>query len=204
MGMKGHENEAVRNLEHAIELDPNRAEFWVILAEFMAHEDGSVVAALLRKGLSHNPDSPDLRYDLISLNEESAGEAATIKAFESLVEKHPEHYASLIRLGSLLATRSETRKRAGELLQQASVINQHGVMLVSAQAWLEHHSGNSETALETLSAVARQHADPLTLYRIAVIHSENGRREVARSTANAALAGGLSGLERAHAAELAR
>ncbi|MEM7564908.1 MAG: tetratricopeptide repeat protein [Pseudomonadota bacterium] len=195
--------EAISSLERAIELNPKRAEFWVVLGELKVGEESSVLREIFHRGLSHNPDSPDLQYDLIVLDEVANGRQKTIKALDGLVTNHPRHYASILRLASLLATDPKALAKAESLLQQAEHLELKDFRLDSTKAWLNHHSGKSKLALESLTGLAKDYTHPLILFRMAVIYADNNRADLARNSARSALSLGLSGLERVQAIKLA-
>lgn len=204
MSTGGQHEQALAAFQRAAKLEPKRAELWVMLAELQANEGAEVVRGILERGLSFNPGSADLKYDLIALNEENKSRQDAISAYQALVQEHPGHFATLVRLATLLAEDSATRTQAKALLNQATEIHPDAPPLLAARAWMEHLSGESAAALQTLSVLIRDYGHPLVHYQIAAIHSSLGQDALARSAARTALAAGLTGLEREPALRLSR
>lgn len=110
---------------------------------------------LVRDALRSKPDEIDLQFELGSAYERSGDHAAAERVFLQILEKQPEHAATLNYLGYMWADNNVHLERAAEMLVRAVRHDPRNGAYVDSLGWVYYRQGKLDLAEKYLSDAAR-------------------------------------------------
>ncbi|HVS32936.1 MAG TPA: tetratricopeptide repeat protein [Thermoanaerobaculia bacterium] len=117
--------------------------------------DFPTAITLVTNALESKPDDVDLLFELGSVQERNSDHAAAEKAFLRILEKHPDHAATLNYLGYMWADRNVNLERAAEMLVRAVEQEPRNGAYVDSLGWVYFRLGKLDLAEKYLSDAAR-------------------------------------------------
>lgn len=124
--------------------------------------------ALLREALKSKPDELDLQFELGSAFERSGDKQSAEQTFLRILEKHPEHAATLNYLGYMWAESGTNLDRAAEMLTRAVKQEPRNGAYIDSLGWVYFQQGKLELAEKYLTDATR------LLPRDATVHEHLG------------------------------
>ena len=142
--------------------------------------DAKAAVALVREALKTKPNELDLQFELASAYERSGDHKAAEETFLAVLQKHPDHAASLNYLGYMWADANRNLERAQEMLVRAVSQEPRNGAYVDSLGWVYYRLGKLELAEKYLTDATR------LLPRDATVHEHLGdvlakRGEAARA-----------------------
>ncbi len=122
---------------------------------FIQTGDSKTGLAMINEALKAKPDDLELLFELGSAQERSGNHAAAERAFLELLEKSPEHAATLNYLGYMWADRNMNLDRAAEMLTRAVRHEPRNGAYVDSLGWLYYKQGKLDLAEKYLTDAAR-------------------------------------------------
>ncbi len=107
--------------------------------------------AMVRDALKNRPDEIDLQFELGSAYERSGDKKAAEKVFLEILEKHPEHAATLNYLGYMWAEGGVNLDRAAEMLNRAVKQEPRNGAYVDSLGWVYFRQGKLDLAEKYLT-----------------------------------------------------
>jgi tetratricopeptide (TPR) repeat protein len=107
------------------------------------------------KALEAKPDDIDLLFELGSAHERAGDHEAAEKAFLALLEKSPDHAATLNYLGYMWADSNTNLERAAEMLTRAVSQEPRNGAYVDSLGWVYYRQGKLDLAEKYLTDAAR-------------------------------------------------
>ena len=124
----------------------------IATAEAMIQADLEAEAiAYVSKAVAAKPDETDLLFTLGSAHERAGNHDAAEKAFLRLLEKHPDHAATLNYLGYMWAESGRNLEKAHEMLVRAVTQEPKNGAYVDSLGWVYFRLGNLELAEKYLT-----------------------------------------------------
>ncbi|HWW60667.1 MAG TPA: tetratricopeptide repeat protein, partial [Thermoanaerobaculia bacterium] len=151
------------------------AEAWML-----AGENAKALDAI-RKAVAEKPDDLDLQFELGSALERAGERPAAEKAFLSILEKHPEHGATLNYLGYMWAEGGVNLDKAQEMLTRAVTQEPRNGAYIDSLGWVYFRKGNLALAEKYLSDATH------LLPRDATVHEHLGDVYAKRGDIDSAL-----------------
>ena len=124
--------------------------------------------AMLQDALKKNPDDLDLQFELGSAYERAGDVKSAERAFLTILEKHPEHAATLNYLGYMWAEKGTNLDRAAEMLNRAVKQEPRNGAYIDSLGWVYYQQGKLELAEKYLTDAAH------LLPRDATVHEHLG------------------------------
>ena len=135
---------------------------------FIQAGDHAEAITLVSDALKSKPDEIDLQFELGSAFERAGQHENAEKAFLKILEKNPDHAATLNYLGYMWADRSVNLERAAEMLNRAVAQEPRNGAYVDSLGWVYFRQGKLDLAEKYLSDAAR------LLPRDATVHEHLG------------------------------
>ena len=110
--------------------------------------------AMLQDALKKNPDDLDLQFELGSAFERSGDVHSAEKAFLGILEKHPDHPATLNYLGYMWAEKGMNLDRAADMLGRAVKQEPRNGAYIDSLGWVYYQQGKLELAEKYLTDAA--------------------------------------------------
>jgi tetratricopeptide (TPR) repeat protein len=117
--------------------------------------DYSAAIALIDGALKTKPDDTDLQFELGSAYERAGDHPAAERVFLQILDKNPEHAATLNYLGYMWADSNTNLDRAAEMLSRAVKQEPHNGAYVDSLGWVYFRQGKLELAEKYLSDATR-------------------------------------------------
>ncbi|HEX7152441.1 MAG TPA: tetratricopeptide repeat protein [Thermoanaerobaculia bacterium] len=117
--------------------------------------DNTSAISLIKEGLKAKPDELDLQFQLASTYERAENNAEAEKQFLAILEKHPDHAATLNYLGYMWAEKGVNLERAQEMLERALAQEPGNAAYLDSLGWIYFQRGNLPQAEKYLSEAAR-------------------------------------------------
>jgi tetratricopeptide (TPR) repeat protein len=150
--------------------------------------DYDIAIALVSDALKSKPDDLDLQFELGSANERAGNTKGAERAFLTILERNPEHAATLNYLGYMWADSNVNLDRAAEMLVRAVKQDPRNGAYVDSLGWVYYRQGKLDLAEKYLTDASRllprdatvhehladvlakrgQHQRALELYRLAL------------------------------------
>ncbi|HEY3056531.1 MAG TPA: tetratricopeptide repeat protein [Thermoanaerobaculia bacterium] len=130
--------------------------------------DNAAALALVNDALKAHPDDVDLQFELGSAYERSGDHTAAERAFLQILQKNPEHAATLNYLGYMWADSNVNLERAAEMLTRAVKQEPRNGAYVDSLGWVYFRQGKLELAEKYLTDATR------LLPRDATVHEHLG------------------------------
>ena len=130
--------------------------------------DNAAGLALVNDALKNRPDDVDLQFELGSAYERSGDHAAAEKVFLDILQKNPEHAATLNYLGYMWADSNTNLDRAADMLSRAVKQEPHNGAYVDSLGWVYFRQGKLDLAEKYLGEATR------LLPRDATVHEHLG------------------------------
>jgi tetratricopeptide (TPR) repeat protein len=121
---------------------------------FLQAEDYPSAIALLTNVVKTDSDV-DVLYELASAYERSGDRAAAEKTFLQILEKNPNHAATLNYLGYMWAERGENLDRSAEMLTRAVGQEPNNGAYLDSLGWVYYQQGKLDLAEKYLTDAAR-------------------------------------------------
>jgi tetratricopeptide (TPR) repeat protein len=123
---------------------------------------------ILRDAVKNKPEEIDLQFELGSVYERSGDKKAAEKMFLSILDKHPDHAATLNYLGYMWAESGINLDRAAEMLNRAVSQEPRNGAYVDSLGWVYFQQGKLDLAEKYLTDATR------LLPRDATVHEHLG------------------------------
>jgi tetratricopeptide (TPR) repeat protein len=123
---------------------------------------------ILRDAVKSKPEEIDLQFELGSVYERSGDKKAAEKTFLSILDKHPDHAATLNYLGYMWAESGINLERAAEMLNRAVSQEPRNGAYVDSLGWVYFQQGKLDLAEKYLTDATR------LLPRDATVHEHLG------------------------------
>ena len=150
--------------------------------------DHDSALGLINEALKSKPDDVELQFELGSAYERAGDQKAAERSFLSILEKNPEHAATLNYLGYMWADSNVNLDRAADMLTRAVKQDPRNGAYVDSLGWLYYRQGKLDLAEKYLTDASRllprdatvhehladvlakrgQHKRALELYRLAL------------------------------------
>lgn len=117
--------------------------------------DNMAGLSMLNNALQSKPDDIDLQFELGSAYERAGDRAAAERAFLSILQKNPEHAATLNYLGYMWADSNTNLDRAADMLSRAVKQEPHNGAYVDSLGWVYFRQNKLDLAEKYLSDAAR-------------------------------------------------
>lgn len=117
--------------------------------------DSPSAIALIKEGLKAKPEELELQFQLGSAYERAENSTAAEKQFLAILEKHPDHAATLNYLGYMWAEKGVNLDRAQKMLEQALSQEPENAAFLDSLGWVYFQQGNLPQAEKLLSEAAR-------------------------------------------------
>ncbi|HEY8134318.1 MAG TPA: tetratricopeptide repeat protein [Thermoanaerobaculia bacterium] len=118
---------------------------------YLQTEQYEPAIAMVRDALKNKPDEIDLQFELGSAYERSGDKKAAERVFLDILEKHPEHAATLNYLGYMWAEGGVNLERAAEMLNRAVKQEPRNGAYVDSLGWVYFRQGKLELAEKYLT-----------------------------------------------------
>ncbi len=142
---------------------------------FVQAEDFPSAIAVLRDGVKANASDVDLAFQLGSAYERSGDHPAAEKAFLGILEKSPEHAATLNYLGYMWADGNRNLDRAASMLERAVGQEPKNAAYLDSLGWAYYRQGKYDLALRFLSeATSLMPRDPTVAEHLADAYAKAG------------------------------
>lgn len=148
---------------------------------YIANEDFAPALALLGDAAKSHPEDIDLQFALASAYERSADHGGAEKIFLRILERVPEHAATLNYLGYMWADNNVNLDRAAEMLTRAVSQEPRNGAYIDSLGWVYYRQGKLDLAEKYLTDATR------LLPRDATVHAHLGDVFVKRGDAKRAL-----------------
>jgi predicted Zn-dependent protease len=134
--------------------------------------------AYVSKAVAAKPDETDLLFTLGSAHERAGNHDAAEKAFLRLLEKHPDHAATLNYLGYMWADNNVNLEQAAEMLTRAVSQEPRNGAYVDSLGWVYFRQGKLDLAEKYLTDAARLLPRDATVHEhLADVLARQGKRE---------------------------
>jgi tetratricopeptide (TPR) repeat protein len=118
---------------------------------YIQTEQFDLAIAMLREGLKKNPGELDLQFELGSAYERSGDHKSAERAFLEILEKHPEHAATLNYLGYMWAEGGVNLDRAADMLNRAVKQEPKNGAYIDSLGWVYYQQGKLDLAEKYLT-----------------------------------------------------
>lgn len=146
-------------------------------AMIQAGEEKDAIA-YVSAAVKAKPGDIDLLFALGSAHERAGDHEAAEKAFLALLEKEPEHAATLNYLGYMWADNNKNLERAADMLTRAVSQDPRNGAYVDSLGWLYYRQGKLDLAEKYLTDAARLLPRDATVHEhLADVLAEQGKRE---------------------------
>ena len=135
---------------------------------YMQADQYAPAIALLRDSLARNADQLDVQFELGSAYERSGDTKSAEQVFLQILDKHPDHAATLNYLGYMWADRGTNLERAADMLTRAVKEEPRNGAYVDSLGWVYFQQGKLDLAQKYLSDAVR------LLPRDATVHEHLG------------------------------
>jgi tetratricopeptide (TPR) repeat protein len=135
---------------------------------YIQTEQYAPAIALLQEALKKTPDDMDLQFELGSSYERSGDTKSSERMFLGILEKHPDHPATLNYLGYMWAEGGVNLERATEMLNRAVKQEPRNGAYIDSLGWVYFRQGKLELAEKYLTDAAK------LLPRDATVHEHLG------------------------------
>jgi len=130
--------------------------------------DNAAALALINDALKTKADDLELQFELGSAYERSGDHAAAERIFLQILQKNPEHAATLNYLGYMWADSNTNLERAAEMLSRAVKQEPRNGAYVDSLGWVYYRQGKLDLAEKFLTDATR------LLPRDATVHEHLG------------------------------
>ena len=157
----------------------------LLIGEAQILRDASRLAeahGVLTEGLMHQPDQPELLYEIAMLAEKMGRPDELEKRLRRLLELHPEHAHAHNALGYSLVERNVRLDEAQRFIDRALELAPNDPFILDSKGWLLFRLGKTQAALELLNQAFGLRADPEIAAHIGEVLWALGRQSEARST----------------------
>lgn len=138
----------------------------------------SQAIAYVSQALKSRPDDIDLLFELGSAYERSGDHASAEKTFLRILDKNPDHAATLNYLGYMWADANKNLERAAEMLVRAVGQEPRNGAYVDSLGWVYFRQGKLDLAEKHLSDAARLLPRDATVHEhLADVLAEQGKHE---------------------------
>ncbi len=142
---------------------------------FIQAEDFPSAIAVLRDGVKANAADVDLAFQLASAYERSGDHAAAEKAFLAILDRNPDHSATLNYLGYMWADGNRNLDRAASMLERAVSQEPKNAAYLDSLGWAYYRQGKYDLALRFLSeATSLMPRDPTVAEHLADAYAKAG------------------------------
>jgi tetratricopeptide (TPR) repeat protein len=118
---------------------------------YMSLQDYPAAIAMMKQQAAAKPDDFDLQFQLGSVYERSGDKTAAEKLFLAILEKNPEHTATLNYLGYMWAESGVNLDRAAELLNRAVTHEPRNGAFIDSLGWVYFRQGKLDLAEKYLT-----------------------------------------------------
>jgi tetratricopeptide (TPR) repeat protein len=142
---------------------------------FIQAEDFPSAIVILRDAAKATPADVDLAFQLASAYERSGDHATAEKSFLSILEKNPEHAATLNYLGYMWADGNRNLDRAASMLERAVGQEPKNGAYLDSLGWAYYRQGKFDLALRFLTeATSLMPRDPTVAEHLADVYAKMG------------------------------
>jgi len=118
---------------------------------YIQTEQYDAALAMLREGLKKTPGELDLQFELGSAYERSGDKKAAERIFLDILDKHPDHAATLNYLGYMWAESGVNLDRAAEMLNRAVKQEPKNGAYIDSLGWVYYQQGKLDLAEKYLT-----------------------------------------------------
>jgi len=118
---------------------------------YIQTEQYDAALAMLREGLKKAPGELDLQFELGSAYERSGDKKAAERIFLEILDKHPDHAATLNYLGYMWAESGVNLDRAAEMLNRAVKQEPKNGAYIDSLGWVYYQQGKLDLAEKYLT-----------------------------------------------------
>ncbi len=143
--------------------------------------------AVLKRGLSTYPDSPDLLYDESMAAERIGKIRETEKSLRKLIKLQPDYAQAYNALGYTLVEHTSRYKEALPLLKKALALSPEDPFILDSMGWLQYKMGDIPSSLDFLERAYKGRQDPEIAAHLAEVLWIRGQHDDARKLLKASL-----------------
>jgi tetratricopeptide (TPR) repeat protein len=122
---------------------------------FIAVKDYAAALVLLNDAVKSKPDELDLRFELGSAYERAGDRTAAERMFLQILDKNPDHAATLNYLGYMWAENGVNLEKAAEMLNKAITQEPHNGAYIDSLGWIYYRQGKLDLAEKYLTDATR-------------------------------------------------
>ena len=142
---------------------------------------------LLKNAIANYPNSPDMIYDYAMVAERVKRFDIMEQELRKLMLMKPDFAQAYNALGYTLAERNERLDEAQVLLEKALELTPNDHFILDSMGWLHYRMGRLDQALEFINRAYQTQPDPEIAAHLGEVLWQQGRRDEAISTWEAAL-----------------
>jgi len=135
---------------------------------FITVKDHASALVMLNDAVKSKPDELDLRFELGSAYERAGDRAAAERMFLQILDKNPDHAATLNYLGYMWAENGVNLEKAAEMLNKAVTQEPRNGAYIDSLGWIYFRQGRLDLAEKYLTDATR------LLPRDATVHEHLG------------------------------
>ncbi|GAA6150807.1 tetratricopeptide repeat protein [Pseudoteredinibacter isoporae] len=180
---QGQSDEAIALLERSAKQFPKLAQrFLLVTVEaFNKYGQSDMSIALLNKALAQDPSNRHLLYGRAMSYEKQDQLSAMEADLRAILQNKPDDASVLNALGYTLATRSDRKDEAFELIHRAFVLNPNDPAIIDSMGWIEYLRGNLEPALGHLRRAMEAYPDHEIAAHLGEVLWQMGRQDEAEA-----------------------
>ncbi len=138
--------------------------------------------ATLAAALEHQPDQPELLYEVALLAEKLGRVDELESRLRHLIELKPDHAHALNALGYSLADRNIRLPEARTLIERALELAPNDPFILDSMGWVQFRQGETQAAIDTLNQAFGIRPDPEIAAHLGEVLWSIGRKAEARQT----------------------
>jgi len=154
----------------------------------LSQKDSAGAEMVLKEGIAKLTNSPELKYDLGMLYEETGRRTEGLAIMEQVIRSHPDHTNALNYVGYTLAEEGKELDRALVLVRKASKLDPENGFIIDSVAWVYFKQGNTAEAWKYIGySIDLEDRDPTIWEHYGDIAAAMGKKKEARKGYNYAI-----------------
>ncbi|WP_299977210.1 tetratricopeptide repeat protein [uncultured Pseudoteredinibacter sp.] len=180
---QGQSQAAIALLQSSARQFPKLAQRFLLVTVESLNKYGQsdLSVEMLNQALERDPQNRHLLYGRAMSFEKQDNIAAMEADLRAILENKPDNASVLNALGYTLATRSDRKEEAFELISKAFKLNPKDPAIIDSMGWIEYLRGNLQSALGFLRQAMNAYPDHEIAAHLGEVLWQLGRAEEAQS-----------------------
>ncbi|WP_299771256.1 tetratricopeptide repeat protein [uncultured Pseudoteredinibacter sp.] len=180
---QGQSEAAIKLLQGSARQFPKLAQRFLLVTVESLNKYGQseLSVEMLNQALAGDPQNRHLLYGRAMSFEKQDNIAAMEADLRAILQNKPDNASVLNALGYTLATRSDRKDEAFELISKAFKLNPKDPAIIDSMGWIEYLRGNLESALGFLRQAMNAYPDHEIAAHLGEVLWQLGRSEEAQS-----------------------